>query len=155
MKPFSEWYRERDFLVLIHLFREGSSYYIVGKSIENTNYIPLQSVKRANIDYIAWRVEQEPGSKNKSKIMMEVKIDYGGLLNKSHQMELAERYLRGFEFMNKYFSMEENQKKLYNSMGFYWVINENEEAVGNAHRGRDLHRLNSLRTCDFESGSEI
>ena len=57
--------------------------------------------------------------------------------------------------MNKYFSMEENQKKLYNSMGFYWVINENEEAVGNAHRARDLHRLNSLRTCDFESGSEI
>ena len=103
LKSFSEWYRDRDFLVLVHLFREGNNYYIVGKSIENTNYIPLQSITRGNIEYVAWKIEQDPSSKSRSKLSMAIKIDHCGLLNQSHQIELSERYLKGFEEMNKYF----------------------------------------------------
>lgn len=60
LKPYSEWYRARDFLTLLHLFKEANCYYIVGKSIENTNYIPLQSVTRGNIDHMVWKIKEEP-----------------------------------------------------------------------------------------------
>lgn len=40
-KAFSQWYRDRDYLLLTHMFRMQNAYYIVEKSIENANYIPF------------------------------------------------------------------------------------------------------------------
>jgi len=56
MKAYSEWYRERDFLFLLHMFRMDNSYFIVGKSIENANFIPFQSITRAKIIHYIWKI---------------------------------------------------------------------------------------------------
>ena len=100
-KAFSEWYKERDYLLLTHMFRVQNSYYIVEKSIENSSFIPFQSITRGKFIYIVWRIEPETSSKSKTKcrVIMEVKANHEGLLNKNHQKELTLRLLKGFENM--------------------------------------------------------
>ena len=93
VKSYSEWYRDREYLVLLHAFVDKedvidghpTACYLVGKSIENTNYVPLLSLTRGNIDYMVWKIEEFKGNANKSKVKMELKIDHRGLLNTSHQ----------------------------------------------------------------------
>jgi hypothetical protein len=55
-KAFSEWYRNRDYLVLAHLFKTNNIYYIVQKSIENTTYVPFQSITRGNVEHCIWKI---------------------------------------------------------------------------------------------------
>jgi hypothetical protein len=43
-RGYSKWYRERDFLYLRHVFRQGDSYFIADKSIENSHFIPFQTI---------------------------------------------------------------------------------------------------------------
>ena len=44
--------------------------YIVGKSVENTNYVPLVSLTRGDIDYMVWKLEQYKGDFTKCKVKM-------------------------------------------------------------------------------------
>ena len=55
-KPYSKWYRERDYLYLKHVFKLGEHYYLADKSFENTNFIPFSSIQRAKINYSLTRV---------------------------------------------------------------------------------------------------
>lgn len=82
-KAFNEWYRSRDFLILSHLFKLEDSYYIAQKSIEHTYFAPFSSITRGNFEYMIWKIE--PAGENKCSINAEIKIEYEGMLNKSHQ----------------------------------------------------------------------
>ena len=95
------------------MFEMNGVYYIVSKSIENSNYVPFQSITRGNYYYMVWKIEQEGHSDNKkSRVIMEMKIDHSGLLNRANHKELSRRYLQGFENLENYFKNSENQKKL-------------------------------------------
>lgn len=56
--------------------------------------------------------------------MMELDVDHGGLLNKNHQKELSLRFLKGFENMEAFYKLPENQKKLHEILGFDWVVSD-------------------------------
>ena len=82
LKALSEWYRERDYVFLMHLFKFKHGYYLVGKSIENTNFVPFQSIIRGTIKHVIWKISE---SKNGCSIAMEINIDHGGLLNQNQK----------------------------------------------------------------------
>jgi len=52
----SEWHKERDFLFLKHVFKMSERYYMVDKSIDNSHFIPFQSINRGTINYAVSRV---------------------------------------------------------------------------------------------------
>ena len=56
-KAYSEWYRERDFVFIKYLFKKGNSHYLIERSIENTHFIPFQSIHRGNIHYSVCRLD--------------------------------------------------------------------------------------------------
>lgn len=86
MRSFSEWYRERDYLQLMHMFKQGQAYYIVQKSIEHSSFIPFQSITRGHIDQIVWKVERASESADTAcRVTMEMKADHQGLLNRNQQ----------------------------------------------------------------------
>lgn len=92
-KALSKWYRERDYLYLRHIFKMGESYFIADKSIENSNFVPFETIHRGKIAYQIIKVtENESGS----RVIIECQIEHGGLLNRAYMEELTMRYLRGF-----------------------------------------------------------
>ena len=95
-REYSKWYRERDFLYLRHIFKLHTGYYIADKSIENTNFIPFDTIHRGRIIY---QIAKVSPSSTGTKLVMECQIDHGGLLNRSHANELTLRYLLGFQKM--------------------------------------------------------
>jgi hypothetical protein len=78
-KAFSKWYRERDFLYLRHHFQLSGSFYIVDKSIENTNFIPFDTIHRGKIVYQVIKISP---AQQGSRIIIEAHIENGGLLNR-------------------------------------------------------------------------
>lgn len=52
-----EWFKERDFLFLRHVFKMADRYYMIDRSVDNSHFIPFQSIFRGNIDYSVSRVE--------------------------------------------------------------------------------------------------
>lgn len=92
-RAYSKWYRERDFLYLRHVFKLKEDYYIADKSIENTNFIPFDTIHRAKM--LSQIAKISPSSSG-SKLTIECEIDHGGLLNRSHADDLTVRYLCGF-----------------------------------------------------------
>ena len=53
-KPYSKFYKARDFLYLRHVFAQGDHYYIIDKSIENSHYPPFSNIIRGTIKYCLW-----------------------------------------------------------------------------------------------------
>ena len=45
-KAFNRLYRPRDFIFLRHVFKEGETFYMIDKSIENINYPPFTTIAR-------------------------------------------------------------------------------------------------------------
>lgn len=154
-KPLNEWYRERDFVSLIHTFKEHDYYYFVEKSIENINFIPFQSIIRGDIKYAIWRIIET--NKGGSTIFMALNIEYNGLLNLAQKTELTLRYLKGFENLENFFMKEENQKKLITQMKSDWEVQDNKFTGDGSMVNMSFNETPiTYRTVDFEENiSEI
>lgn len=70
----------------------------MAKSVENANFIPFQSITRGKLLQYIWRIEPEMSGKGKPKcrVVVDMKADHEGHLNKMHQKELTQRFLKGF-----------------------------------------------------------
>lgn len=55
-KALSEWYKERDYLLLAHMFHMKDTYYIVSKSIENSMFVPFSSIVRGTFYHLVWKI---------------------------------------------------------------------------------------------------
>ena len=78
-REYSQWYRERDFVFLRHLFKIGKDYFIADKSIENTNYIPYSTIHRAHLTHQIMKVSP---TNTGCKLTIDCHMDHGGLLNR-------------------------------------------------------------------------
>ena len=120
-KEYSKWYRERDFLYLRHIFKMGNDYYIADKSIENTNFIPFDTINRGRFVY---QISKISPSASGTRLVIECQIEHGGLLNRNHADELTVRYLLGFQKMEPYFKKIEFQNKLRKYFNIDWKVKE-------------------------------
>ncbi len=93
-RSYSNLYRERDFLFLRHLCRVEQAFYFVDTSIENSHFIPFQSIIRGTINYCLTKVEKANG--NECRLLMELSVNHAGLLNLQDEVsqELTLRFLK-------------------------------------------------------------
>jgi hypothetical protein len=78
-RSLSEWFKERDFLFLRHLCKVASAYYIIDCSIENSHFIPFQSIIRGVLRHCITKLS--PSGDNECRMLMEINIGYDGLLS--------------------------------------------------------------------------
>ena len=55
-KRYNQWYKERDFVYIRHVFKTGNDYFMVDKSIENNNFMPFNSIVRGKVNYCVWKI---------------------------------------------------------------------------------------------------
>lgn len=89
----SEWFKERDFLFLRHLFVREDSCFIIDRSIEHPYFIPFEAIHRAHIHFAVCRLDR---ASEGTRLLMDFKVDHGGLLSQSHKKTMALEYLKEY-----------------------------------------------------------
>lgn len=98
-KPYSKFYKARDYLYLRHVFSSNDQFYIIDKSIENSNYPPFSNIIRGTIKYCLWGLRVQ---NNETVITFECEHLHEGFLTAEQHEALTLRYLGAFSNIEHY-----------------------------------------------------
>jgi hypothetical protein len=117
-RAYSHLYRERDFLFLRHLCKQGQAHFLVDCSVHHPQFIPFSSIQRANLHHCITKVE--PSQNGHSRLLMDISIDHGGVLQAQAQTELTLRFLKEFVSLESHISRFKGELKC--AYDFDWEI---------------------------------
>jgi hypothetical protein len=119
-KSINEWFRERDFLFIRYLFRQGAAHFIIDRSIDNPHFIPFQSIQRGRIDHCIIKVQKELEGVS---VLIDFKADYAGLLTSELKKTMALSYLREYAHLQEFLAAFSSPTTT-NAYDYDWQIDE-------------------------------
>jgi hypothetical protein len=138
-RAYGHLYRERDFLFLRHLCTLERAYFLVDCSVQNSHFIPFQAIQRATIHHCITKLEQL--DEGQARLLMEINIDHGGVLQAEAQAELTLRFLKEFVGLESHITRFKGEFKCPYDLD--WEVSPAEHQpqsdMGNSNVSLDSH----------------